>query len=195
MVLRKRNKTKEDEVGVGCVATRKTARNRMHSGHCASPKVAVKIYILTYTQEVLLSHCAFVTKLSGEQKTSLQDGNTCLLYLFPWKAYGSVRKGVLCYILTEYGVPLNLVRLIAICLNEMLYIEVRIFSCIKWTKPRRCYNATVFNFNLEYAFRQVQENQAGLKLNGTHNLLTYLYSDDVTLFRDYIDTIMKTQTI
>jgi hypothetical protein len=46
-----------------------------------------------------------------------------------------------------------------------------------------------FNFTLEYAIRKVQENQMGLKLNGTHQMLVYV--DDVNLLRDNVDTIKK----
>jgi hypothetical protein len=36
----------------------------------------------------------------------------------------------------------------------------------------------LFNFALEHAIRKVQENQVGLKMNRTHQLLTYDDDDD-----------------
>jgi hypothetical protein len=57
-------------------------------------------------------------------------------------------------------------------------------------KARRCF----ITIALEYAIRKVQENQAGLKLNGTHQLMAY--GDDVNLLEDNIVTINKnTHTI
>jgi hypothetical protein len=47
---------------------------------------------------------------------------------------------------------------------------------------------------LDYASRKVQENQVGLKLNGTYELVAY--ADDVNLLGDDIDTINKnTETL
>jgi hypothetical protein len=52
----------------------------------------------------------------------------------------------------------------------------------------------LFNFGLEYVIRKVQENQVGLKLHGTHQLLAY--ADDVDLLGDNIDTVEKnTETL
>jgi hypothetical protein len=51
----------------------------------------------------------------------------------------------------------------------------------------------LFSFALEYAIRKVQENQAGLKLNGTHQLLAY--ADDVSLLGYNMDAINKNRNI
>jgi hypothetical protein len=52
----------------------------------------------------------------------------------------------------------------------------------------------LYNFALEYVSGKVQEQQVGLKLNGTHQLLGS--ADDVNLLGDNIDSIKKdTETL
>jgi hypothetical protein len=76
----------------------------------------------------------------------------------------------------------------------MIYSKVRIgkhlfdsFLIQNGLKQYDALSPLLYNFALEYAIRKVQRNNVGLKLNGTHQLL--VYSGDVNLLRDSIDTI------
>jgi uncharacterized protein YdcH (DUF465 family) len=64
----------------------------------------------------------------------------------------------------------------------------------KGVKQEDALSPLLINFALEYAIRNVHENQVRLKLNGTHQLP--VYADDANQLDDNIDTIQEnTQTL
>jgi hypothetical protein len=92
------------------------------------------------------------------------------------------------------------VMLTKMCLNES-YIKVCLrkhlfdgFPVQNGLKQGYTLSPLLLNFALKYAIRKVHENQVGLKLNGTHQLLAY--TDDVNLSGSDIDTVKKnTETL
>jgi hypothetical protein len=79
------------------------------------------------------------------------------------RAYDSVRMEILYNILTEFGIPMKLIRLIKMCLHET-YSKFHIGKHLSDSFPLQngltqgdALSPLLFNFALEYAIRKVHE--------------------------------------
>ena len=106
------------------------------------------------TNQLLIIYSAFIKYLR-------KNGNEAVHQLFIdfKKAYHSVRREVLNNILSEFGIPMKLVRLINMCLNET-YGKVRVgnhlsdmFPITNGLKQGDALLPLLFSFALEYAIR------------------------------------------
>jgi hypothetical protein len=115
------------------------------------------------------------------------------------KAYDAGKREVLYNILVEFVIPIKLLRLTRMCLNE-IYNRVRVRKHLYDMLPIKngfkqgdALSSLFFNFALEYAIKRLKVNQDGLKLNGA---LQHLFHTDVNILGGSVHTIKKnTETL
>jgi hypothetical protein len=109
------------------------------------------------------------------------------------KAYDSVRREALYVILVKFGITMNLVRIIKMCLNEMCSrVAVGkhlcdVFPIRNGLKQGDALSPLLFTFT--YVINGVRANQNGLKINDTYQHL--VYGDDVNILGGSVNTLKK----
>jgi hypothetical protein len=120
-----------------------------------------------------------------------------LLFTVFKKAYDLVRKEVSYNILTECVIPMKLVRLIKMCLNETYsrgWIGKHLsdkFPIKNGLKQGDALSQLLLNFALEYAISRAQVNQDSLQLNCTYQLLVYADGVSTSILGGAIHIIKK----
>ena len=144
------------------------------------------------TEQLLITYSAFVKYLKKKWECNEAVHQ---LYIDFKKAYERVKREVLYNILIEFGIPMKVVRLIKVYLNESCN-RVRVgkhvsdvFPIRRGLKQGDALSPLLFTCSLEYVIKRVQVNQYGLKLNGTQQLL--VNACDVNILGGSVHTIKK----
>jgi hypothetical protein len=98
----------------------------------------------------------------------------------------------------EFDIPMKLVRLIKMCLNET-YSRVQVDRHLSDMFPSKnglkhvAISSLLFSFAFKYGIRRVQVHEDGLKLNGRHQLL--VNADDDNVMGGSVHTVKKKQKL
>jgi hypothetical protein len=123
--------------------------------------------------QLLIRYSAFITCWRKWE----YNGTVQQLFVDFKKACDSISREVLYNILIQVGIPLKLLRLNKICLDET-YSRVctgrsmsDVFPFQNVVKQVDVLSSMLFIFAVGCTMRKVEENQEGLELQGTHELM------------------------